>query len=68
MYARLIKDRSIWIYDNGVLIKGNPFKTQSSAASAIGLAKNTSIIKRYIDTGKIYLNRYTIYSKKTKLI
>ena len=41
LYARLIKDRSIWIYDNGVLIKGNPFKTQSSAAIAIGLAKNT---------------------------
>ena len=63
-FARLVKNRTIWVYDNGVLIKGSPFYTQTSAAEAIGLPKNTSVIKRYIDTDKLYVNRYAFYSTR----
>lgn len=58
-FARLVKNRTIWVYDNGLLIKGSPFYIQTTAAEAVGLPKNTSVIKRYIDTGKGYANRYT---------
>ena len=63
-FARLVKNRTIWVYDNGVLIKGSPFYTQTSAAEAIGLPKNTSVIKRYIDNDKLYVNRYAFYSTR----
>lgn len=64
MFARLVKNRTIWEYDNGTLVNVKPFYTQSSAVNAVGIPSNTSIIKRYIDTGKLYLNRYTFYSTK----
>lgn len=61
-FARLVKNRTIWLYDNGLLVKGSPFNTHATAAEAAGLPKNTSVIKRYIDTGKLFNNRYTFYS------
>lgn len=62
-FARLVVDRRVYVYDNGQLVEGSPFKTQPAALTAIGINTRSSAIKRNIDTNKKYLNRYTFYSK-----
>ena len=62
-FARLNKCRYIWVSDNGNLIKGSPFSSNVTNASSIGLSLNSSIIKRYLYTDKLYLNRYAFYSR-----
>ncbi len=42
---------------------GSPFKSYSEGGKAIGL-KSFSSITNYIDTGKIFKEEYTFYSKK----
>jgi hypothetical protein len=60
--AKINLNRHIWVYDHGVVVSGSPFLTQSSALIALGLNPKSSAIRRTIDTGKQYLNRYTFYS------
>ena len=59
-FARLIKNRTIWVYDNGILIKGSPFAHLSEAVRAIGGNRLPSSI---IDSGKLYYKKYAFYSK-----
>jgi len=35
-FARLVKERKIWVYDNGVLLNSQPFTTYGDAMEAIG--------------------------------
>lgn len=35
-FARLVKERKIWVYDNGVLLNYQPFTTFGDAMVAIG--------------------------------
>lgn len=61
-FSKLQNKNLIWVYDKDILVEGSPFYSLSDAAESIGLKRTSSIIKRYLDTDKIYLNRYTISS------
>ena len=63
-YSKLFKFKSIWVYDNGNLVTGSPFNSYSEAQAAIGISKTSLAISRNIDTNKLYLNRFSFYSKK----
>jgi hypothetical protein len=62
-FARTIKQRAIWVYDNGVLLREEPFTSYTSAMEAIGYSKNSIAARWNIDTGKVIGGRYTFYSK-----
>jgi hypothetical protein len=61
-FARLVKERKIWVYDNGVLIKSQPFITFGDAMESIGYSRTSAAARRTLDTGKIVGGRYTFYS------
>lgn len=46
----------------GKQIIGSPFPTYGAGHVALGLKAGSRTIGRYIDTGKLYKNRYTFYS------
>jgi hypothetical protein len=67
-YFQLRGSRSgfkVHIYKNGVEIKGSPFSSYTQGGKAIGL-NSVSSIANYIDTGKIYKEGYTFYSRPCK--
>ena len=55
---------SVWVYDHGVLVNGSPFPSYSDAHQSIGLPRTSRAIGRSLDTGKLYLSRYSFYSRK----
>jgi len=59
------KGFKLHIYKNGKEITGSPFDSFRLGGKAIEL-KSVSSIRNYIDTGKIYKNEYTFYSKPIK--
>jgi hypothetical protein len=63
-FARLLTSRQVWVYDNGILILGSPFSSYAEAQEAIGIPQNSLAIRRNIDKDKLYLKRYSFYSKK----
>lgn len=63
-----IRDRSenpkiVYIYANDDMIKGSPFPSFSSAHKALGLKSSSNTCNRYIDTGRLYKNKYIFTSK-----
>jgi hypothetical protein len=65
-FSRLQNTNLIWVYDKDILVEGSPFNSFADAAESLGLKRTFSIIKRYLDTEKQYLNRYTISSNPKK--
>ena len=63
-FAKLITSRSVWVYDNGKLVIGSPFDSYAEAQTAIGISRTSVAVRRNIDTGKLYLQRYSFYSNK----
>lgn len=61
-FSSLVTVRNIWVYDNGRLINSQPFTSYAAAQEAIGIPRASVAVRRNIDTGKAYLNRYTFYS------
>ena len=57
-FAKIQKGRVIWVYDNQVIVKGSPFTTIAAASESIGLSRTSITVRRYLDTGKLYINRY----------
>ena len=55
------KGFKVYIYKNGVEIKGSPFDSFRSGAKALSL-NSASSIRNYLDTGKIFKDGYTFYS------
>jgi hypothetical protein len=55
--------KTIYIYENGKLIKGAPFDSFSSAHKALGLKSTSNTCNRYIDTNRLYKSKYTFTSK-----
>lgn len=55
----------LYIYKNGKEIIGSPFNSFRLGGKAIGL-NSVSSIRNYIDTGRIYKDVYTFYSKPNK--
>ncbi len=60
------KGFTVYIYDQGKQIANSPFSTYRAGHVAIGLLAGSMVISRYIDTGKVYKNRFTFYSKNIK--
>lgn len=63
-----IQDRSdnpkvVYIYTNEGMVEGSPFASFSSAHKALGLNPSSNTCNRYIDTGRLYKNKYTFSSK-----
>ena len=63
-FAKLITSRSVWVYDSGKLVTGSPFASYSEAQHAIGISRTSVAVRRNVDTGKLYLQRYLFYSNK----
>lgn len=61
-FSSLVKVRNVWVYDNGILVNSQPFTSYAAAQEAIGIPRTSVVVRRNIDTGKFYLNRYTFYS------
>ena len=61
-FARLVKERNIWVYDNGVLLNSQLFTTYGEAMESIGYSRTSTAARRNLDTGKIVGGRYTFYS------
>ena len=56
------KGFKVHIYKNGVEIKDSPFDSFRSGAKALSLISASSI-RNYLNTGKIFKDGYTFYSK-----
>lgn len=55
------KGFKVYIYKNGIEIKGSPFNSFRSGSKALGI-NSTSSIRNYLDTGKIFKDGYTFYT------
>ena len=55
------KGFKVYIYKNGVEIKGSPFDSFRSGAKALS-SISASSIRNYLDKGKIFKDGYTFYS------
>lgn len=53
----------VYIYDDNEIIEGSPFTSFSSAHKALGLKPNSNTCNRYIDTNRLYKNKYIFTSK-----
>jgi len=63
-----IKNRSenpkiVYIYVNNEMVNGSPFTSFSSAHKALGLKPSSNTCNRYIDTNRLYKNKYIFTSK-----
>lgn len=66
-YARLAGNRLVWVYDKGQLVLNSPFQNYARALEAISQPRTRAGIRRTIDTGKLFLGRYTFYSSRTNI-
>jgi hypothetical protein len=55
--------KTIYIYENGKLIKGAPFDSFSSAHKALGLKSTSNTCNRYLDTYRLYKSKFNFTSK-----
>lgn len=53
----------VYIYANDGMVKGSPFPSFSAAHKALGLKPSSNTCNRYIDTGRLYKNKYIFTSK-----
>lgn len=53
----------VYIYYKNNMVKGSPFISYSAAHTAIGLKPSSNTCGRYIDTDKLYKNKYRFSSK-----
>ena len=63
-----IKNRSenpkiVYIYVNNEMVTGSPFTSFSSVHKALGLKPSSNTCNRYIDTNRLYKNKYIFTSK-----
>ena len=54
--------QTIYIYENGSLIKDAPFNSFSSAHKALGLKSTSNTCNRYLDTNRLYKSKFKITS------
>ncbi|KAJ3213411.1 hypothetical protein HK099_007407 [Clydaea vesicula] len=55
--------KTIYIYENGKLIKGSPFSSFSNAHKALGLKSTSNTCNRYLDTNRLYKSKFIFTSK-----
>lgn len=49
-FSHTVKERLIWVYDKGVLLRDEPFTSFVSVMEAIGYSKSSIAARRSIDT------------------
>lgn len=57
------KPNTIYLYEDGNLVKGSPFASYSATHKWLGLKTTSNTCNRYIDTNRLYKNKYIISSK-----
>jgi hypothetical protein len=57
-----IEGFKVYVYDNNKLINDTFFNSYNKAQAYLK-SKSNRLVARYIDTGKLYKNRYSFYSK-----
>lgn len=65
-YSRANKSeisKVVYIYDSNKMIHGSPFVSFSAAHKALGLNPSSNTCNRYIDTNRLYKNKYIFTSK-----
>lgn len=62
-FGHTVKQKLIWVYDNGILLCKEPFTTFVSAMKAIGYSKSSLAARRSIEIRKLIGGYYTFYSK-----
>lgn len=60
---RSANPKVVYIYTNEGMIEGSPFITFSAAHKALGLNPSSNTCNRYIDTNRLYKNKYIFTSK-----
>jgi len=53
----------VYIYEDNKMVDGSPFASFSSAHKALGLKPSSNTCNRYIDTNRLYKNKYIFTSK-----
>lgn len=53
----------VYIYTNEGIVEGSPFASFSLAHKALGLKPSSNTCNRYIDTYRLYKNKYNFSSK-----
>ncbi len=57
------KPNTVYLYEDGNLVKDSPFASYSAAHKWLGLKPSSNTCNRYIDTNRLYKNKYIISSK-----
>lgn len=57
--------KKVYVYENGIEVPNSPFNSYNEAQNYLEI-KSKNIITRYIDTNKVYNNKYTFYSECKK--
>ena len=57
------KPITVYVYENKNMVKGSPFASYSAAHKSLGLKASSNTCNRYIDTGRLYKNKYIYLSK-----
>jgi hypothetical protein len=55
--------KTVYIYSEDKMIEGSPFNSFSMAHKALGLKPSSNTCNRYIDTNRLYKNKYIFTSK-----
>ena len=61
-----VQDSSLNIRGGFKELKGSPFSTYGAGHEAIGVKRSSRVIGRYIDTGKVYKDKYIFSSIPTR--
>jgi len=56
------KPKTVYIYEGKNMIKGSPFTSYSAAHKSLGLKSSSNTCNRYIDTNRLYKNKYLFSS------
>jgi len=56
------KPNTVYIYKGKNMIKGSPFASYSAAHKSLGLKYSSNTCNRYIDTNRLYKNKYLFFS------
>jgi hypothetical protein len=60
---RSVNPITVYIYENNNMVNGSPFASYSAAHKSLGLKPNSNTCNRYIDTDRLYKNKYIFTSK-----
>ena len=57
------RPNTVYLYADGNLVEGSPFASYSATHKWLGLKTTSNTCNRYIDTNRLYKNKYIISSR-----